>query len=329
MWAQASLPPPLEDAQKVIQQYVFDLAGAGDSAELQLVLEEHPGMDVDQKLDDNWRALFNSCTNGHAECTRLLLEHKADVHLKNGYMGVDAMLGALNGGDLGCVQLLVQYGAPVHCPPESGWPPLLNASKRGHLGICQFLIEQKADINYRWSHHIRHGNNEDALFLSMQGLVYQWHFLFGAPFAFLSCNTDVKNMPCDDRSVNRDICAKHVKTYSQVQNYIEKYHRILQPVLSEHVPVDRRIGLGQMGIYQEPLERTLEYLGLSMTKNQVVNTSIDGPKRRRVLIPGHLLNAKHWFDKHTMHLMDLKAKRSERAKIKYREKKKSLSGPSK
>jgi hypothetical protein len=37
-----------------------------------------------------------------------------------------------------------------------------------------------------------------------------------------------------------------------------------------------------------------------MTKNQVVNTSIDGEEAvKRALIPGHLLNANHWFDKFT------------------------------
>jgi hypothetical protein len=40
-----------------------------------------------------------------------------------------------------------------------------------------------------------------------------------------------------------------IETYSHVQACIDEHHRILNLVLSEHVPVDPRIGLRQMSIY--------------------------------------------------------------------------------
>jgi hypothetical protein len=123
----------------------------------------------------------------------------------------------------------------------------------------------------------------------------------GIAFAFLSCNTDAKNVRIDPllTFLKAPVRDYHIEMYKHVQPFIDEYHSILQSVLSEHVPVDPRFGLGQMGIYHEPLERTLEYLGLSMSKDQVVNTSIDGEDLKRALIPGHLPNAEHWFHKHS------------------------------
>jgi hypothetical protein len=123
----------------------------------------------------------------------------------------------------------------------------------------------------------------------------------GNAFAFLSCNTDAEDVKISEwAGVTATMRDTRIEEYKHVQAYIDEYHRILTRVLSEHVPVDPRFGLGQMGIYQEPLERTLEYLDLSMSKDQVVNTSIDGEGGgvRRALVPGHLLNANHWFNKY-------------------------------
>jgi hypothetical protein len=122
-------------------------------------------------------------------------------------------------------------------------------------------------------------------------------------FAFLACNADTKNVKID-YYVTGDARDAHTETYKHVQGYIDEFHDTLAHVLSEHVQVDTRVGRGDSGVYQEPLERTLEYLGLSMKKDQVVNTSIDGGEEEglvvvtRALIPGHLLNANHWFNKH-------------------------------
>jgi hypothetical protein len=53
----------------------------------------------------------------------------------------------------------------------------------------------------------------------------------------------------------------------------------------------------QTKFHGRAIENAIEYPGLSMSKDQVVNTSIDGEAVRRALIPGHLLNANHWFER--------------------------------
>jgi hypothetical protein len=190
-----------------------------------------------------------------------------------------------------------------------GKTPLIRSAFNSHLAVTQYLLEQKADVHYRISNEFNH--NEDALYWAMH--TYATDRKSGTEFAFLSCNTDAKNVKINSllTSYMRDA---HIEHYQHVQAYIDEHHRILNLVLSEHVPVDPRFGLGQMGIYQEPLERALEYLGLSMSKDQVVNTSIDGEAVKRALIPGHLLNAKLWFNKYTSH----QKKKRMRAEVTYK-----------
>jgi hypothetical protein len=199
------------------------------------------------------------------------------------------------------VKLMVRNGADVNCQTSyTGWTPLIGSICNGHLTVAQYLFEQKANINDRVSGD--YFKNIDALHYAMRKNATD--LTPGIAFAVLSCNTDAKNVKIENPIVTTAMRGTHMETYSHAQAFVDEYHRILNSVLSEHVPVDARFSLGQMGIYHEPLERTLEYLGLSMSKDQVVNTSIDGEAVRRALIPGHLLNANHWFQQQLKNTRD-------------------------
>jgi hypothetical protein len=280
-----------------LQMRVYDLAEEGETNELNTLLNEHPDIDVDEYKDEaGCRALFVACRGGHTICARLLIDHRADVHAKiNGEETV--LFAPVCGGHLSCMKLLVQNGAAgdVNCQDDRGFIPLMDSASSGRLTVAQYLLEQKADVHYRISEECDF-MNMDALWCAM--CRHATDRTPGFPFAILSCNTDAKNVKIEDRHVTTNVRDCHIMEYKYVQAYIDEHHRILNLVLSDHVQVDTRVGRGDDGIYQEPLERTLEYLGLSMSKDQVVNTSIDGEAVRRALIPGHLLNANHWFNKH-------------------------------
>jgi hypothetical protein len=84
---------------------------------------------------------------------------------------------------------------------------------------------------------------------------------------------------------------------SDLHNFIDDCHSVAEHTLSEDVVVDTRVGRGDYGLYHEPLEQVLLYLGLSMEKNQTVNASIDGKSGvKRALMPGHPTNANLWFE---------------------------------
>jgi hypothetical protein len=68
----------------------------------------------------------------------------------------------------------------------------------------------------------------------------------------------------------------------------------LEYTVRRHVEVDTRVGRRDNGLYHRPLERVLQYLGLSMAADQVVNNSLDDGTLRVLLLKcAH--NANHWL----------------------------------
>jgi hypothetical protein len=102
-----------------------------------------------------------------------------------------------------------------------------------------------------------------------------------------------------DVALNTPFVHSPASMYANTHLFIEKWHGIALNALSERVEVDRRVGLGLNGLYQEPLERVLQYLGLSMGVDQVVNSSLDDAEGvQRALLPNCARNANLWFQLH-------------------------------
>jgi hypothetical protein len=282
---------------EILQERVYDLCGDGNTAELTTLLVDHPELDVNEyKHKYGCTALHRACNNGHAACAQLLVDHKADVNAK-GNRGSTALHGASSRGFMDCVKLLVQSGADVNGVTNYGFTPLMGAVYDGHVDVAQYLLNHKADVQHRANVADQDYDDRDALSEAMIGQKRNPDRAPGLVFAVLSCDTDAKNVKID-HPLTANIRDSHIEAYQRIQAYIDECHSILVPVLSEHVEVDTRVGRNSHGLYHECLERVLQYLGLSMSKDQTVNRSIDGEDVKRALIPGHLPNAIHWFNKH-------------------------------
>jgi hypothetical protein len=193
------------------------------------------------------------------------------------------------------------------------WTALHRTSARKSPSSTELLLDHKADINARTKTDytsltlacLNEGNEDTALLLIERGAdIHQkdsfnreaLHFSIftsakSTAFTLLCCGSDVKEVKIS-ANVTRTDLTDCIEDYKKCHEFIETYCNNLQGTLSH-------------AIFQEPLERVLEYCGLSMRKNQTVNTSIDGQGAggvKRVLIPNQARNAKHWYDLYKQYL---------------------------
>ena len=73
----------------------------------------------------------------------LLLKYRFDCNLASSGSGRTPLSFAAEGGHLGIVQLLFEFGADPEIPDYTGRTPLFHAVEHGHVTIVEFLVLQK------------------------------------------------------------------------------------------------------------------------------------------------------------------------------------------
>ena len=91
-------------------------------------------------------ALMWAAAEGHAEVTRVLIEHGADIRARS-TNGFTPLLFAARKGDLETTQVLLSTGVDIDEAAPDGATALVIASLRGETEFARFLLDEGADPN--------------------------------------------------------------------------------------------------------------------------------------------------------------------------------------
>jgi hypothetical protein len=243
---------------------------AQNRARVKLLLDGKANVGDADRTDTTWSsesAMVQQCVLstvkcGHKECLQLLLDHNADINAGLSQAYVDSTLQvACRDGDLDFVQFLLEKKADVnrtiHEKNGKTRGPSVKAARCGERkGLLAMLLSRKD----KYYGEMQKEHFDDMMFLLLCG------------------NATVEDV---QHSLDAKIFIDHYRLYNDL---IAQYHYKLHSTLYGEAPTDRRVGRRSNGIYQEPLERVLEYLGLS-NKAVVLNEALDKKTAKCYLHP--------------------------------------------
>ena len=128
-------PPP------VVPIDIASRLGIYDAAEY--IIAEHP-----EQMEDHVTPMHAAAETGHANILTLLLEHGANVDVRD-TMRQAPLHRASRGGKLEAGQILLDHGADIHARMYDESTPLHVAASRGCVDFARMLLERGAEINPR------------------------------------------------------------------------------------------------------------------------------------------------------------------------------------
>jgi ankyrin repeat protein len=144
-----------------LKQNPLHMALRGRHVEFVRVLVDH-GADVHARDGHKSTPLHIAAQTGHVGCAQILIEHGADVNAQEVRKWTPLHF-ALGGGQVEFAQLLVWHGADVNAQNISKSTPLHVALKGGHVEFAQILVGHGADVNSQDNY------NSTPLHLALQG----------------------------------------------------------------------------------------------------------------------------------------------------------------
>jgi ankyrin repeat protein len=108
-------------------------------------LEESPDVPVDRTTLKKWTALHQCVRSSNTEMMKILLDHNANVEIKDADGETPAFV-ASSSGNPELVRLLLEAGANPNAKAKDGWSALMMASREGFNQVIKYLLEAGADV---------------------------------------------------------------------------------------------------------------------------------------------------------------------------------------
>ena len=108
-------------------------------------------IDANWRYDTNWTALHCACWWGRHDIVELLLDHGADIDIRQHFTNITPLAYLCHGGSPSLVKLLLDRGANIHAKDRDGYTPLhlacdyLGRSTTDAIMIVEYLLAHGAD----------------------------------------------------------------------------------------------------------------------------------------------------------------------------------------
>lgn len=131
---------------KYFMGYEINLVPLENTGCLELLLQY--GADPDSFSRCGMTLLMKACKEKNTEVANILLRYNASVNIAtpSRYEVKTALMFAIEGGDIKCVQLLLDHGGQTKRPESAKHSALHISILRDRLDICNVLLDNNADI---------------------------------------------------------------------------------------------------------------------------------------------------------------------------------------